>query len=57
MGSDFLMSIVRHILTSIGAVLMAKGYVDDATMQAIIGGVVAVVGLGMSYRDKAKRVE
>lgn len=56
MGKDFTLSIVRHLLTSIGAVLAARGYADSATTEAIIGGVLAVLGLGLSWKDKQQRV-
>lgn len=55
MSRDFILSIVRHVLTGAGSVLMARGYADEATVQAVIGGVLAVVGLALSYQDKAKR--
>lgn len=55
MGNDFLLSVVRHLLTSAGAVLVAKGYADAGTTEAIVGGVLAVVGLALSWRDKAQR--
>ena len=55
MGKDFILSIVRHLLTSVGAVLVARGYTDAGTTEAIVGGVLAVVGLALSWRDKALR--
>lgn len=55
MSKDFVLSIVRHLLTSAGSVLMAKGYVDAGTVEAVVGGVLAVVGLAMSWKDKAAR--
>jgi hypothetical protein len=54
---DFVLSLARHALTAVGAILMQRGYADAATVEAIIGGVLAVVGLGMSYKDKKARVE
>jgi len=56
MGMDFMLSIVRHVLTAVGSVLMARGWADSATVEAIIGGVLAVVGLGLSWKDKVARV-
>lgn len=55
MGKDFILSLVRHALTSVGSVMVAKGYVDAGTTEAIIGGVLAVVGLAWSFKDKAAR--
>lgn len=56
MPREFLLSLVRHTLTGVGAVLVTRGYADSATIEAIIGGVLAIVGLGLSYKDKAVRV-
>lgn len=55
MGKDFVLSIVRHLLTSAGTVLVAKGYVDAGAFDAIVGGVLAAVGLAWSWKDKAAR--
>jgi hypothetical protein len=57
MGKDFTLSIIRHILTSAGTVLVAKGYIDAGAFEAIVGGVLAVVGLAWSFSDKKARVE
>jgi len=56
MSKDFILSLVRHVLTGVGSVLMARGYVDSGTVEAVIGAVLAVVGLGLSYKDKAQRL-
>lgn len=55
MTKDFILSLVRHLLTGVGSVLMARGYVDSGTVEAVIGGVLALVGLGLSYKDKQLR--
>jgi hypothetical protein len=57
MGKEFVLSLIRHALTAAGSVLVAKGYVDSGTFEAIVGGLLALVGLGLSWQDKAKRVE
>ena len=55
MTKEIILALVRHLLTGIGSVLMARGYVDSGTVEAVIGGVLAVVGLGLSYKDKLAR--
>lgn len=55
MSKDFILSIVRHLLTSLGVVMVDRGYTDAATVQAVVGGVLAVVGLAWSFKDKAAR--
>ncbi len=42
-------SFVRHTLTTAGGGLLASGAVDGATLQAVIGGIVALVGFAWSY--------
>lgn len=56
MTREFILSLIRHALTGIGSVMVARGYADAGTTEAIIGGVLAVIGLGMSWRDKASRL-
>lgn len=55
MTKEFLLSLARHALTGVGAVLVARGYADTATTEAIVGGLLALIGLGLSYKDKAER--
>jgi len=42
MDSSVVGGIVRTILASVGGVLVAKGYVDDATLQACIGALITL---------------
>lgn len=42
MDSAVIGGIVRTILASVGGVLVTKGYVDDATLQACIGAVITL---------------
>jgi hypothetical protein len=44
MSKEKLMGIVRHVLTFVGGGLVILGYTDDAMVQELIGGVLAVVG-------------
>lgn len=45
MNQDQILSILRSVLKIGGGALVAHGITDDATAQAIMGGVLAVVGL------------
>jgi hypothetical protein len=38
------MGVVRHALTFLGGVVVAKGFADDAVVTEIIGAVVTLVG-------------
>lgn len=46
--------IFRHILTTLGGVIVAKGYTDESTMTAIVGGAVALAGFIWSYVKNKK---
>ena len=48
-------SITRHILSVAGGFAMAKGWVDEATMQAIIGGAASSAAAYWSYVEKKRR--
>jgi len=38
------LGIVRHILTFAGGYAVAKGYIDEANIETVIGAVITVVG-------------
>lgn len=40
---------IRHVLTFGGGFVIAKGWIDEATLTAIIGGVVTIAGAVWSY--------
>jgi hypothetical protein len=42
MNGDQIGGILRAVLAALGGILVTKGYVDDATVQTIVGGVVSV---------------
>ena len=46
----------RHILTAAGVYLVASGRADEATVEQIVGGILALASLIMSWTSKAKRV-
>lgn len=47
-------SFVRHTLTTAGGGLLASGVVDGATFNAVVGGIVALVGFGWAYFKNKK---
>ena len=51
---ETIMGIIRHILTSVGGAVVATGYVGESDYTAIVGGVVAIVGVVWSVLDKKK---
>lgn len=42
MDSAVIGGIIRTILASVGGILVTKGYVDDATLQACIGALITL---------------
>jgi hypothetical protein len=38
------LGIVRHVLTFAGGIVVAKGLVDESTVNEIIGGVITLTG-------------
>ena len=47
------LGIVRHTLTFVGGIVVAKGLVDESTVTEIIGGVLTLTGAIWSIVAKA----
>jgi hypothetical protein len=47
------LGIVRHTLTFVGGILIAKGLIDEVIVTEIIGGVITLAGTIWSVVDKA----
>lgn len=55
MNKDIVLGLIRHALTSIGgAIIVSKGFSDSATVDIIVGGLVAAIGVIWSVMDKKK---
>lgn len=55
MNKDVVLGLVRHALTTIGgAIIVSKGLGDSETVNLIVGGIVAVIGIVWSIVDKKK---
>lgn len=54
MGKDVILGLARHILTTFGGLLAAKGYFDATEMEIAVGAVVALAGFVWSIIDKKK---
>lgn len=52
MTADMWQGLIRHVLTLVGGFMVSKGYVDESTMQAGIGAVATLVGIGWSVAAK-----
>lgn len=50
-----LYGIIRHVLTFGAGFVVAKGYIDDATAQQVIGAIMAVLGTVWSVNTGEKQ--
>lgn len=57
MKIEQVMGIIRHILTFVGGVVVAKGLVDEALITEIIGGTLTLIGGIWSIISKNKTKE
>lgn len=46
--------VFRHLLTIAAGALVTKGYIDQAGAEALVGGLLAVVGVGASIFAKVR---
>jgi hypothetical protein len=44
---------IRHVLTSVGGLMVMMGYTDDATVLAVTGAAMTLLGFVWSYMAKA----
>lgn len=51
----WLQALVRHGLTTLGGVLIAKGVLDEGLVNELIGAVMTVLGVLWSLIDKRAR--
>ena len=52
---DVILGLARHLLTAGAGVLVAHGYAAQADVQLIVGGLLALLGAGLSAYDKLKK--
>ena len=52
--NDQVSGVVRHVLTIAAGVLIQRGVLDESSAEAIVGGVIAILGVAWSWRSKAK---
>jgi hypothetical protein len=51
---DQVLGLVRHGLTFVGGIVVAKGLADDALTQELVGAVMTIVGAVWSILSKKK---
>jgi len=47
--NDQIASAIRSVLKVIGGMLVTKGITDNSTVEIVIAGIIAAVGIGWSY--------
>jgi len=52
LSKEQILGILRHTLTFVGGILIAKGLVDEPAVAEIIGGVMTLTGTIWSVIDK-----
>lgn len=56
MQADQIWGIVRTVLAAGGGYIVAKGYIDNETLMAVIGGIGTIFIAGWSYWSKKANV-
>jgi hypothetical protein len=56
MNSEQIKGFIRHTLTLVGGIIVAKGIVDEQTMMEGVGLAMSVIGYVWSFYDK-KQIE
>lgn len=51
---EIILGLLRHALTAGGGILVAKGYLESATVETIVGAIVTMAGALWSVYDKKK---
>ena len=54
MKKDQIFGLIRHALTIIGGAIIAKGYIDEAVTEEIIGVTLSIIGIVWSFTAKKK---
>jgi hypothetical protein len=52
MLQEMIDALVRHALTGAAGVLVAHGFASNDQAQALVGGLMAAIGIYMSYKHK-----
>jgi len=55
MNKDMYLGLVRHILTLVGGIFVARGQIDASAVDTIVGATVTIGGVAWSLLDKKAR--
>jgi hypothetical protein len=54
MSKEKVLGLVRHTLTFVGGIIVAKGFIQETAVEELIGGLLTVIGVVWSVIDKNK---
>lgn len=57
MNKDIILGLTRHVLTSLGSLLVAKGISDTTGVEAAAGALVTLIGFTWSALSKRPNAE
>lgn len=52
LSKEVAFALCRHLLTAVGSIGVAKGVVDASSVDAVVGGVMTIMGVIWSVWDK-----
>ena len=55
MTTASILGLIRHLLTFAGGYAIANGLADEATIEQLVGGIVTVLGVFWSIKNKANQ--
>lgn len=55
MNIDHVLSVLRTVLKTAGAVLVTKGVTDESGLEAVVGGLIAGIGIAWSFWKHSKK--
>ncbi len=55
MSKDIWLGLARHLLTALGGIFVARGYIDANTAEAAVGAAITLGGVAWSVADKKAR--
>jgi hypothetical protein len=54
LSKEQVLGVIRHTLTFAGGIILAQGFVDQATLDTIIGSAITLIGAIWSVLSKRK---
>ena len=54
MTQEQILGIIRHVLTTVGGIVVAKGTIDESTMVTVVGALTSLLGVAWSIWAKRK---